>query len=372
MINPKQIKDYLKVEYLKDSRMINAIVSGHPVNGYIGWTGYGNLGDEVVYEAYEKLFPGSNFTEFRISRPVKWVSALLRREIPFGYVALGGGTIINQSKFYLAQTEYLINKNVPMFCMGTGVAAREFWKNHEDVHTANDIEKWVPLLKQFIYVGVRGPLSQKRLADVGLNVEIVGDTALAFTNETYQKRAGRKIIGLNISPGTGNMMWGDQEVFKKEILSSVQKFIADGFEIRLLPIWKDDLALCKYIDTQVNDSACTTIVAYDTIPHYIEELDKCDLFVGLKLHATILATMLRIPSIMLEYRPKCLDYMQSVNMGDYSIRTDQLTRTVLDKKLHELIKNYDAIVTTLDERLLHYKYLQQGKAKYIIQQLNKK
>ncbi len=79
--------------------------------------------------------------------------------------------------------------------------------------------------------------------------------------------------------------------------------------------------------------------------------------------------MLRIPSIMLEYRPKCLDYMESINMENYSIRTDRVTAPLLIERLHELIKNYDSIVRTLDERILFYKDLQKEKANYILQKL---
>ncbi len=229
-----------------------------------------------------------------MGRPTKLVSSLLGRDIPFGYVALGGGTLINQSKDYLAQTEHIVNRNIPMFCLGTGVAAREFWKDHQTVHTANEIKKWVLLLKKFIYVGVRGPLSRKRLAEAGLDVEVVGDTALTLASESYRERKGRKIIGLNISLGADNAMWGNPDIFKKEILMSVQKLINDGFDIRILPIWRDDLALSQYVSEQINDPKCRIITAYNTVSYYLQELDKCDLFIGLKLHATVLATMLRI------------------------------------------------------------------------------
>lgn len=366
------IKKYFEAEYKKDRQTIKAIVSNKPINGYIGWTGYGNLGDEAIYESYQKLFPGSNFTEFRMGRPAKLFTALLGREIPFGYVALGGGTLINQSKDYLTQTQDIVKRDIPMFCLGTGVAAREFWKDHENVHTANDIEEWVRLLNKFIYVGVRGPLSQKRLADTGFNAEVVGDAALTLASETYRKRTGRTIVGLNISLGADNAMWGNPDLFKKEILLSVKELIKNGFEIRILPIWKDDLELSQYIGDQINDPACQIIVAYDTVSEYLQELDKCDLFIGLKLHATVLATMLRIPSIMLEYEPKCLDYMESINMGEYSIRTDRVTPSVLSEKLQKLIKNYEGVVEVLDERVLHYKVLQKSKASYILKKLHER
>jgi polysaccharide pyruvyl transferase WcaK-like protein len=368
----KFLKDYFEVEFNKDYRTIKAVLLREPINGYMGWTGYGNLGDEAVFKAYQKLFSGINFTEFRISRPVKFIGALLGRDMPFRSVALGGGTLINQSNLWLAQTQYLLDRKIPMFCLGTGVGAREFWKHHEHIHTADDIKEWANLLKRFLYVGVRGPLSQKRLREAGFDAEITGDSAFALAGTTYRRRnKEKKIVGINVSPGTDGVMWGDSRIFAKEIIGAIHKILADGFEVRLLPIWRDDIGLCKKIYDEIHNPACQIITAYNTIERYLGVVDKCDFFMGLKLHATVFATMLRIPSIMLEYRPKCLDYMESMEMGKYSIRTDQLTASVLYEKLNEQVNEYEKIVSVLDKKVLYYKNLQETKAKYILQHLLK-
>jgi polysaccharide pyruvyl transferase WcaK-like protein len=44
----------------------------------------------------------------------------------------------------------------------------------------------------------------------------------------------------------------------------------------------------------------------------------------MKLHATVLATCALTPSIMLEYRPKCRDYMQSIGQDRFTFKTDSL------------------------------------------------
>ena len=43
----------------------------------------------------------------------------------------------------------------------------------------------------------------------------------------------------------------------------------------------------------------------------------------MKLHSVVLANCSYVPSVMLEYRPKCSDYMSSVGQEKYNIRTDQ-------------------------------------------------
>ncbi|SRR5258708_3996890 len=244
-INKQVIKNYLAIDLKKDLRTAKAILLRSRINGYIGWAGHGNLGDEAPYHAYKKLFPESRLVEFNLDRPIKVLSSLSRVEKSFGHVALGGGTLINQSEVYLKQTEYLIQRQVPMFCLGTGVASQSFWSSHQEIHTAGEITRWAELLKKFIYVGVRGPRSQKALAEVGLTVDVVGDSALTLADRTYRKRESKKIIGINVSRGTDNVMWGDFKMFINQVEAAVTQLVRVGFEVRILPIWQSDLGACE-------------------------------------------------------------------------------------------------------------------------------
>ena len=59
-------------------------------------------------------------------------------------------------------------------------------------------------------------------------------------------------------------------------------------------------------------------------------------FVGMKLHAVALATCAYVPSIMLEYQPKCRDYMQAIGQDTATIRTDCFKA----EEVWEIIKNW--------------------------------
>ena len=122
---------------------------------------------------------------------------------------------------------------------------------------------------------------------------------------------------------------------------------------------------CRRLEKKVKHPNCRLVKAYSSIDSYQEEVDKCDLFIGQKLHSTVFATMGRIPSIMLGYRPKCLDYMKSINMGKYHIRTDELTSKLLISKFTELHSNHVKISKDLDKQIMHYKVLQTKRAEEI-------
>lgn len=72
---------------------------------------------------------------------------------------------------------------------------------------------------------------------------------------------------------------------------------------------------------------------------YLDSIRECDVFVGEKLHSVVLASAVFVPSIMLEYRPKCLDFQLSLGRGEYNIRIDKLEAADLVDRLEQLSRN---------------------------------
>ena len=63
---------------------------------------------------------------------------------------------------------------------------------------------------------------------------------------------------------------------------------------------------------------------------------SCELIVGQRLHALVLAAAAGVPGIMLEYQPKCRDFMESIECSERSFRTDHLSAGQLIEALDEL------------------------------------
>lgn len=139
--------------------------------------GYDDLGDEVLYQFYIKLFHSFCFIPYISNSIVERYYKLIKKQV-YDIGVLGGGILINQDFRWLKEVKELQRKKIPLFCFGTGVAQEDFWRQQHDEYWKNNISEWVKILSSFLFVGVRGLISKKILLDNGLkNVVVVGETA---------------------------------------------------------------------------------------------------------------------------------------------------------------------------------------------------
>lgn len=72
-----------------------------------------------------------------------------------------------------------MNAGLPAWCLGTGVGSCGFSMGH-----TTEFAEWLPLLRRFESVGVRGPLSPRTLLRAGIDqAQVVGDLGLALTRD---------------------------------------------------------------------------------------------------------------------------------------------------------------------------------------------
>jgi polysaccharide pyruvyl transferase WcaK-like protein len=354
------VTDFIR-ESKKERRIMAGIASPKPSISYMGWTGHNNLGDELLYEAHVALFPDFNVVPFRKSALATAYRTVSRRP---AYVAgfLGGGTLINQSDSWLQRIAYLQAMGLPIYCLGTGVTEDTFRAGHE--HTS--MQEWVKVLATFVFAGIRGPYSKKMLEAAHFtNFTVTGDTALALAPATFSSRRPGKVVGFNYGLVKENQIWGDTDTYTQNVAATIKQLIARGYAVTLLPVWDRDIVSNKHLLELVNDKSCTMKLAFESHAAYQAELQKCDLFIGQKLHATIMACMERIPSIMVEYNPKCRDFMASVAMESYVIKTSECTPDTMLKTIRRLENNYSTIQKTLDKHIGHYRTLQYETAQRI-------
>ncbi len=336
--------------------------------GYIGYLNYGNLGDDAMYAAFRKMFPACNVLPFKYSKKTALCETLLRQKL-FDAVCLGGGTFINAD--VIRELKFAQDKYNATFVFGSGAMDPSLWGSveHRPKKFSNASE-WTDCLRKCWYVGVRGPLSKQILESNGYaGAEILGDIALSLSKAVVKGKERKKKLGINISPGDG-YMWGNN----KDLLDAIEGFtkvmIEKKWQVEFYSAIADDARFAKEIAGRLGKPICIHPVT--SFCRTINLLEDCDVFIGEKLHSTILAMCAYTPSIMLEYQPKCRDFMLSMGMEKFNMRTDRLHIDNLIGLVEELYQNIDFFQESIVQKTTYYKRLQAEKASMLFRMICQK
>lgn len=291
---------------------------------YVGFVGYGNLGDEAMKEAIYKLFSSKIIFCYSRGMLVRLLEKI--RLLKFEYLMLGGGTLLFKSQAILDKiSDERIKKKV---VFGTGVANHSFWKDIPNRY--GHFRDWTKILNLFDYIGLRGPISKSILEKYGVkrDVNVVGDPAIFFTREIKIEKPKAKILGVNL--GTTNqdlqesLMWGrDEQSFFIKIAEFLRLMTQDGWKIEFIPVWHRDIDAIEKVIKLSNKKGIGIFRDYKSVKKTMDRMESYDIFIGMKLHSVILAYCANTPAVMIEYRPKCRDFMEGIGMQNFIIRTDE-------------------------------------------------
>jgi polysaccharide pyruvyl transferase WcaK-like protein len=117
-----------------------------------------------------------------------------------------------------------------------------------------------------------------------------------------------------------------------------------------------------------NAGIADPVIHYEYVDpnRFMARVSKMEAFVGLKLHSVILAMCAHVPSIMLEYRPKGLDFMASLGLEQFNVRTSDVEPSALFELLSELVGRGTHWSEMIRQRLDAYKRLQETRAQELI------
>jgi GT2 family glycosyltransferase len=271
---------------------------------YVGWVGKDNLGDEAMLVAVRKL--------------MGWGEVEVRGEAR-DLLLLGGGTLINRNQYLRWLTER-DSPRIERAVFGTGVASPDFWGITEDT------TEWQRWLGTCAYVGVRGPTSAQTLADWGYKgeVEVCGDSALALTASAGIDRESGSVV---VAPAwTNGELWGesDHDVYT-ELAAAIRVWVGQGRRVTLMSCHPTDDRPILIIKGMLDDAPVAYHAGYSDVQESIDLIAAAGLVVGERLHACVLAAAVGRPFIAIEYRPKVRDFTLSVEMAEYTVRSDDLT-----------------------------------------------
>jgi polysaccharide pyruvyl transferase WcaK-like protein len=335
---------------------------------YIGWLGHRNLGDEAMFEACEHLFPEVRWSPVerivsktcpsgaRWDRLLHGAARLMGREVG----VLGGGTLLNRNEGWL-HAYRAVRKRLsrPIPVLSPGVADPEYWTR--DASWKDIRAEWRRELDELPVVGVRGPRSLKLLQEAGFkNVRVTGDPALWFANGSRPRGAAKGVVGFNVGRSNGRV-WGSEDQLLAELSAAATTCKAMGMEVRVAPVWTEDEEVCRRFSEESGLSSNAVAPVLDRTQAYLAWVQEVDLVITVKLHAAVLAAAAFVPFIAVEYRPKVLDFTESVNWGMWTIRSDKVHRELvvglvkdLQRRLGDEAERLRSTVLPLKSELVNY------------------
>lgn len=276
--------------------------------GYVGGA-HENLGDKCMATAAHRLLAGCTVLPYVYDALERRLGhAGLSGTRYFRAVVLGGGTLINPYGYGI--TRRAAEQGIATFAAGTGAGSGGFSQPSEV-----DLSDWAPLLKSFVRVGVRGPLSQRLLQDVGVrNCEIVGDLALALTRtHGHPASENPRTFGLNAIVPHGHARFGEMEL--AEIGNAVRSLVSRGWTpIAFAMSPTDEEALIPLLRRSGFPSERVRHPA--SAAELMDLLAGCTAVVSMRLHGSVLASCAGVPPIMIAYLDKCRDFAQTMEVED--------------------------------------------------------
>ena len=105
---------------------------------------------------------------------------------------------------------------------------------------------------------------------------------------------------------------------------------------------------------------------YRNIGKTINRIQNYDILVGQRLHSVVFACGCGVPSVMLEYQPKSRDFMESIGMQQFSIRTDVIDVDKVLSLIYDIEMNYVDYCKQLTSTCNHYRLIQRQAAQEVV------
>ena len=318
--------------------------------GYIGSVGRGNLGDEAMFEAIKILMPQYDIEIFSGARKERFLFKLgASGKQKFKSIILGGGTLVNQG--YLGLVETALSLDATMHTLGTGVGSCGFSGRYD-----LGLESWLSLFRQFKSIGVRGPYSKKYLEGIGVeSPEVIGDLALVLTlGSPYLNPINGHYI-INVALPNDDTPDFPSEKIVEELREMVNELKLAGYRPIPVAFCEEDIQATKQVLTMAGQKGISVHLP-KSHSEYFDLLKDAEFVVGVRLHSAVLSCCAGVPSILIGYRNKCADFMESMGLMEwhcdaFSMEPGELSR--LAKKMASV--NTDSLRSDIHSKSVVWK-----------------
>ena len=309
-----------------------------------GYYGYGNAGDEAVLaglvSGFRSAAPSEDFTltalsgdpgETRTAHGIQAVdryrpSALLPAIARCHAFLSGGGSLLQDvssahSIFYylgVVKMAQLLGKKTMFIAQGIGPLSLP--RSRKLVAAvANKLDA----------ITVRDPDSAQLLRQIGVTrppIEVTADPALLLSDPNNYPRNGNR-FGVALRP------WRGQDTLGTEVADACFHSLAGKGPV-LLPMQDaSDRSIArqfeeKWLSLSGPENAASYGITNRGLPSLLSIIAGCDMMVGMRLHALILAAAAGVPSVALSYDPKVAAFMQATGQSDavYDLNAPDLNR----------------------------------------------
>lgn len=319
---------------------LDSLREGHRRLAYAGGHGDRNLGDEVLFEAAQRLLEGFRLVTFRFPSQEERLARMgLSGPRYFRQFVLGGGTFINT--YGLSTVRTALRQGLPAWTLGTGVGSAGFNMSRQP-----DLAEWRALLRDFQAVGVRGPLSQAALEALGVpRAEVVGDLALVLAQQAPTPPALPRRFAVNLILPPPHEREGFPYARLEGLERAIRHFLALGWEPVFVAMHTYDRGSLHRLKAAVGCEGAPTHQP-ETAEAYLRLVGPCTLTLATRLHAAVLSCCAGTPPLSLGYREKCLDFMSSLGLEAWHVDLASPREDILSRAL-ALAEEADALRATV-------------------------
>lgn len=154
------------------------------------------------------------------------------------------------------------------------------------------------------------------------------------------------VLGISVYTGiSGREVEYPQYI--RSLAELIKHAVEKGYRVECFPMHLNDKREQKYFDDIISLSGCQKRCEIvdehiDTIKH-LQELAKCQIFVGHKTHSIIFALTTATPLIAIAYHAKAMDFMKQAGLEGYGFMESETTPEKLIYLFEKVKSNLDNI-----------------------------
>lgn len=320
-----------------------------------GYYGYENIGDDVFclvadwiaseYWKFDNIyFNGINIPKLynnskktknakmnKLSRKVSVLTTLLKSS----HIVYAGGSnfhtrlgLLDTRNFYKFSTKF--NKN--LYALGVSIGPFNTKEDYESIKNYLDKFRYISLRDKRSYeiakkMNLKGVYRQS--FDIASLLPVVSKE-YSYDKVKFRNKKDNFVIGISLCHYE---RYCQKDINKEEQREKIMKLLLDrivekhkGVVLRFFVFNNNkingDNEITKEFSAFFKDKCKVEIVNYteDTL-WFWNEMKKCNLFIGIRLHSAIMSYMADIPFILFEYHEKCTEFLNSIGYS-YKNRID--------------------------------------------------